>query len=90
MRKSAEDENRARATQQGKIVAEPKLVGERKGGQEGVPDDALAGMLADGGGDVDRGIGVMHAMVAPERRHPVHGDMGHVEGQVERQDADDA
>ena len=64
--------------------------GERNGGQEGVPDDALAGMLADGGGDVDRGIGVMHAMVAPERRHPVHGDMGHVEGQVERQDADDA
>src|SRR5256885_10062390 len=56
---------------------------------ERVPDDALARVLADRRGDIHRRIGVMHAMVAPERGNPVHGDMGDVEGKVERENADD-
>src|SRR5262249_35681417 len=63
---------------------------ERERAHEGVADDALARMLANAGRDVHGRIGVVHAMVAPEARHSVHGDVAGVEGKVEHEDRDHA
>src|SRR6185436_17387712 len=65
---------------------ETRAEGEGEYGHEGVADDALARMLADGGRDVHYGIAVMHDVVAPESGDLVHRDVRDVEREVEDQE----
>src|SRR5262249_2577610 len=62
---------------------------ERESGHECIADDALAWMLADAGRDIHGRIRVMHAMVEPEARNAVHGDMRDVEGEVQHHEGDE-
>ena len=52
-------------------------------------DQDFERMEAHPGGDVDIEIGVVHAVQPPEHRHLVEDDVLHVDGEIERQEADE-